>query len=164
MKILTVLLSLVVVTSFSSAAQAVPSSGLQKTKAASTKKLEREILKAENLLGKAIAKRNVAALNKLLTEYYADSYAGSERATTKKTALDRCQHGTLDFYKINAERTITLSADIVTVEGVARSERHSEGEAEAESEVRVKRLWTKKDGRWQLVAQSLGSADKESEK
>ena len=164
MRILTAILSLVVLTSLAAIAQPAPSSASQKSKASSNKKLEREILKAENLLGKAIAKRDVKALAKILTDYYADSYEGSERASTKKTALDRCLDGTLDFYRINSERTITSSADIVTVTGVARSERKSQSEAESESEVRVKRLWTKKNGRWQLVAQSLDSAEEESEK
>jgi hypothetical protein len=163
MKIFTFILSLAFLTSLSSVAQPALQSGSQKSKPSSNRKLEREIINAENLLGKAIGKRDVAALDKLLTEYYADSYEGSERAATKKTALDRCQNGTLDFYRIKAERTITLRADIVTVEGVARSERQSEGEAESQSEVRVKRLWTKKNGRWQLVAQSLDSAEEESE-
>jgi|SRR6185503_17164093 len=164
MKILTLIFSLVVLTSFSYGAQPALSSGSQKLKTSINKKLEREILKAEKLLGKAIAKRDVAALNRLLTDYYADSYEGSERATTKQTALDRCHNGTLDFYRINAQRTISVNADIVTVEGVARSERQSEHEAEAETEIRVKRLWTRKDGRWQLVAQTVDSAGEETER
>lgn len=164
MKILTGILSLVVLTSLSSIAQPALSSASQESKTSSNKKLEREILKAESLLGKVIAKRDVRELNKILTDYYADSYEGSERATTKKTALDRCRDGTLDFYRINSERTISRSADIVTVEGVARSERKSESEPESESEVRVKRLWTKKIGRWQLVAQTLDSVKEESDK
>lgn len=160
MKILTAILSLVVLTALSSVAQPALS---QESKSSSNKKLEREILKAESLLGKAIAKRDVRELNNILTDYYADSYEGSERATTKKTALDRCRDGTLDFYRINSERTISRSADIVTVEGVARSERKSQSEPESESEVRVKRLWTKKNGRWQLVAQTLDSVKEESD-
>jgi ketosteroid isomerase-like protein len=164
MKILTAVLWLVVLTSLSAIAQPVLSSASQATKTGSSKKLEREILKAESLLGKAIAKRDVKALDKMLTDYYADSYEGSERASTKKTALDRCLGGTLEFYRIDSERTITSSADIVTVEGVARSERKPQSGAESESEVRVKRLWTKKNGRWQLVAQSLDSAEEETEK
>jgi hypothetical protein len=164
MKILIATLSLAVLASLSGIAQPAPSSALQKSKTSSNQKLEREILKAENLLGKAIAKRDARALDKILTDYYADSYEGAERATTKKTALDRCFDGTLEFYRINSERTITRSADIVTVEGVGRSERQSESKPESESEVRVKRLWTKKNGRWQLVAQSLDLAEEESEK
>jgi len=164
MKILTAILWLVVLTSLSAIAQPVPAGATQATKTGSSKKLEREILKAESLLGKAIAKRDVKALDKMLTDYYADSYEGSERASTKKTALDRCLGGTLEFYGIDSERTITSSADIVTVEGVARSERKSQSGAESESEVRVKRLWTKKNGRWQLVAQSLDAAEEETER
>jgi hypothetical protein len=158
------MLCLVVLTSLSAIAQPPLLSTSQESKTSSNKKLEREILKAENQLGKAIAKRDVKALNKILTDYYAASYEGSERASTKKTALNRCLDGTLDFYRINSKRTISRSADIVTIEGVARSERKSQSQAESESEVRVKRLWTKKNGRWQLVAQSLDSAEEESER
>jgi hypothetical protein len=161
MKILTAVLSVIVLTALSSVAQPAVS---QELKSSSNKKLEREILKAENLLGKAIAKRDVRELSKILTDYYADSYEGSDRATTKKTALDRCRNGTLDFYRIKSERTISSSADIVTVAGVAHSERKSQSEHESEAEVRVKRWWTKKNGRWQLVAQTLDAADEESEK
>jgi hypothetical protein len=158
MKSLTFMWLLVVLGSLSSGAQPVPVSS-QETKTSSNKKLEREILKAENLLGKAIVTRDVAALDRLLTDYYADSYEDSERATTKKTALEFCRAGTLEFYRINTGRTITRRVDIVTIEGVARSERRSEGKAESESKARVKRLWTKKSGRWQLLAQSLDLVD-----
>jgi ketosteroid isomerase-like protein len=164
MKILTAILWLVVLSSLSTIAQPALSRASQAAKTGTNKKLEREILKAESLLGKAIAKRDVKALDKILTDYYADSYEGSERASTKKTALDRCLNGTLEFYRIDSERTITSSADIVTVEGVARSERKLQSGTESESEVRIKRLWTKKNGRWQLVAQSLDSAEEETEK
>src|SRR5258706_4767867 len=120
MKIITAVLCLVVPTSLTAIAEPALLSASQ-AKTGTSKKLEREILKAESRLGKAIAKRDVKALDKMLTDYYAESYEGSERASTKKTALDRCRGGTLEFYRIDSERTITSSADKVTVEGVAAS-------------------------------------------
>jgi ketosteroid isomerase-like protein len=135
-----------------------------KPQTASQKKLEREILKAENLLGKAIARCDAAALNKLLTDYYADSFEGSERALTKKATITRCKNGTLHFYRVNEKRTISVSADIVTVEGNAAAPTQKETQANKETDVHVARLWTKKAGRWQLVGQTVGPADEESER
>jgi ketosteroid isomerase-like protein len=136
-------------------------SPIQKTSA--EKKLEREILKAEASLGKAIARRDATALAKLLTDYYADAFEGSERATNKKTILARCKNGELPFYGITEHRTISSSVDIVTIEGIGENPEHKKGGAEKEEEVHVKRLWTKKDGRWQLVGQTVGPAEEESE-
>jgi hypothetical protein len=135
---------------------------IQKTSA--EKKLEREILKAEASLGNAIARRDATALAKLLTDYYADALEGSERATNKKAILVRCKNGQLRYYRIKERRTITSSVDIVTVEGIAENAEHMKGKTEKEEEVHVKRLWTKKDGRWQLVGQTIGPAEEESEK
>jgi len=146
-------------------AQSTVSQGASpKAKAASQKKLEREILKAENLLGKAIARCDAAALNKLLTDYYADAFEGSERASTKKATIARCKNGTLHFYRVNEKRTISVSADIVTVEGNAAAPPQKETQAHKETDVHVTRLWTKKDGRWQLVGQTVGPADEDSER
>ena len=164
MKSLTFILFLITMAASSYGAHPGLSANSQKTTSSADKKLEREILKAENRLGRAISKRDVSALDKLLTDYYADSYEGSDRATSKKTALDHCRRGILEFHRITDHRTIVRRVDIVTVEGVARSERHSGAGTESESETRVKRLWTKKDGRWQLVAQTLEPLDEESER
>ena len=151
-------------TSLPAVAQSTVSEGAaKKPKTASQKKLEREILKAENLLGKAILKRDVTALDKLLTAYSADAFEGSERAATRKTILARCKDGSLHFYGLNEERSITVSADIVTIEGNA-APGEKETQAEKETDVHVKRLWTKKNGRWQLVGQTVGPADEESRK
>ena len=125
------------------------------------KKLEREILKAEASLRNAIAKRDATALAKLLTDYYADAFEGSERATNKKATLARCKNGELQFYGITEHRTISSSVDIVTIEGVGETPEHKKGGAEKETEVHVKRLWTKKDGRWQLVGQTIGPVEDE---
>jgi hypothetical protein len=165
MRLLNLTLILAFVTSLPVVAQSIVSERAStKPRSASEKKLEREILKAENLLGKAIARRDVTSLNKLLTDYYADALEGSERAAGKKTTLARCKDGSLRFYRINERRTITASVDIVTVEGIADPERKETNEKESGEKgeaVHVKRLWTKKDGRWQLVGQTLGPADED---
>ena len=159
-----VILILSLATTVSAFAQAPASAGVsKKPKTSSEKKLEREILKAEMLLGKAIASRNATALEKLLTDYYADAFEGSERAINKRATLARCKDGSLHFYRIDEERTITLSADIVTVEGNA-ADPEQKTTAEKEADLHVKRLWTKKKGGWQLVGQTIGPAGEESER
>jgi len=131
----------------------------KETKTAVPKKLEREILKAEASLGRAIVKRDATALGKLLTDYYAESFEGSERALNKQATLQRCKGGLLRFYGITSERTIRSSVDIVTIEGLTAKE--EETKHGSEEVMHVKRLWTKKAGRWQLVAQTIGPADQD---
>jgi hypothetical protein len=165
MKIAKLVLILGLMTAVPAFSQAHMSEGVsKKLKTASEKKLEREILKAELSLGKAIARRDVIALDKLLTDYYADAFEGSERALNKRATLARCRDGSLHFYKINEERTISLSVDIVTVEGNAAAPDEKKTQREKERDVHVKRWWTKKDGRWQLVGQTIGPADDDSER
>ncbi len=127
------------------------------------RKTEREILRMESQLREAIARRNVALLDRLLADYYADSFEGTNHAVGKKGTLARCKGGDLRYYSIDEERRISVRADIVTVEGITRSGHRTEGR-ESDREVSVRRLWTKKDGRWQLVAQTIGSNEEESER
>lgn len=164
MRLLNLILMLALITLPAPVQSTVSQVASPKPQTASQKKLEREILKAENLLGKAIEKRDATALAKLLTDYYADAFEGAERATNKKVTLDRCRDGSLHFYRINEDRTITASADIVRVEGNSAGPGQKKTHAEKEEDVRVKRLWTKKDRRWQLVGQTVGPADEATEK
>ena len=159
------LILLLALTTLPAPAQSTVSKGASaKPQTASQKKLEREILKAENLLGKAFARCDAAALNKLLTDYYADAFEGGERAVTKKATIARCKNGTLHFYRVNEKRSISVSADIVTVQGNAAAPTQKETQDKKETDVHIKRLWTKKDGRWQLVGQTVGPAEDESER
>ena len=162
MRLLNLALILFCVTSLPAATYSRACPPIQKTGA--ERKLEREIVKAEAFLGNAIARRDTTALGKLLTDYYADAFEGSERAINKKATLTRCKNGELRFYRIKEHRTISSSVDIVTVEGIAENPEHEKSKTEKEEEVHVKRLWTKKDGRWQLVGQTVGPAEEESEK
>jgi ketosteroid isomerase-like protein len=164
MRLLNLILMLALITLPASAQSTVSKAASPKPQTASQKKLEREILKAENLLGKAIARCDVAALNKMLTDYYADAFEGSERALNKKATITRCKNGTLHFYRVNEKRSVSVSADIVTVEGNAAAPTQKETEAKKETDVHVKRLWTKKDGRWKLVGQTVGPADEETDR
>ena len=128
------------------------------------KKLEREIRAAEDRLRLAIEKRDPDSLNLVLADYYADSHEGSDRAIGKETTLAKCKSGRLHFYQIEKDRKLTVRAELVQVTGVAREE---EGKLQSDNDfaadVYVTRLWTKKDGRWQLIAQTLRPLEKESE-
>ena len=127
-------------------------------KTSNDKKLEREIKTAEARLGKAIRKRDTVALEKLLADYYADSHEGSERAIGKQRTIANLKSGLLRYYQIEEDQKFTVNAEIMQIEGVSKFK-----EANQESEVYVTRLWTKKDGRWQLIAQTLRPAHEEAE-
>jgi hypothetical protein len=126
-------------------------------------KTERAILKVESQLREAMTKCNVALLDRLLADYYADSFEGTNDAVGKRGTLARCKGGDIRYYSIDEERKISVSADIVTVEGMTRSSAQTDGR-ESGREVSVKRLWTKKEGRWQLIAQTIGAGREESER
>ncbi len=126
--------------------------------AANDKKLEREIKTAEARLGKAIRKRDTVALEKLLADYYADSQEASERAVGKQRTVANLKSGLLRYYQIQEDQKFTVRVDIMQIEGVSKFK-----EANREAEMYVTRLWTKKDGRWQLVAQTRRPREEEAE-
>jgi ketosteroid isomerase-like protein len=128
------------------------------------KRVEREVNKAEDQLEEAIRKRDVASLDLLLADYYADAYEGSERAVSKRGTLARCKAGTLSYYKIEAEKKLSVRGDLIQAEGRARIEEESGTDTERETDIRLKRLWTKKGGRWLLIAQILQPINPESKK
>ena len=154
-------LKIVLLTLFLSAASLAGQNSSRSAAAAKTsanKKLESEIKTVEGRLGKAIRKRDAAALDKLLADYYADSYEGSERAIGKKRIIDKCKSGLLIYYPIEEDKKFTVRMDIMQIEGRSRIK-----EANGESEFYVTRLWTKKDGRWQLIAQTLRPLEEKEE-
>jgi len=153
------LLSVQVMAQAGASSSAVPTS-----KSSIDKRVAREANKAEDQLERAIRKRDVASLDLLLADYYADAYEGSERALGKKGVLAKCRAGTLDYYKIEDEKKLTVRGDIIQIEGVARMEEKSGTDTEMERDVRLKRLWTKKGGRWLLIAQILQPMNPESKK
>jgi hypothetical protein len=125
------------------------------------KKMEREILKMEDQLRRALVKCDTVMLDRILADYYADAYEGSERAIAKKGTIARCKDGAGIYYAIDDERDLSVRVDIVVIEGISRV---NSGNKEAEPKLRVKRYWTKKEGRWQLIAQTKQPFDKEQEK
>lgn len=139
-----------------------------------SKKIAREILKMESQLKQALEKCNTELLDRLLADYYADSYEGSESAFGKKRTIQRCQDDSVPYYSIDEDLKLTVRADIVFVEGISKVKPNSGTDTDTRpetdagrdkrerEEVRVKRLWTKKGGRWLLIAQSIGPGKAES--
>src|SRR6266851_8004577 len=128
------------------------------------KKLEREIRAAEDRLRRAIEKKDAASLDLLLADYYADGYEGSERAVGKKATLAKCKSGALHFYEIEKAGKLTVRGDLIQVEGVAQEEANTRVDNEFAADVHVTRLWTRKNGGWKLIAQTLGAAEDELKK
>jgi hypothetical protein len=125
------------------------------------KKLEREILKMEDQLRQATLKCDSTSLDRLLADYFASAYEGSERGTSKRDTLALCRAGTLSYYGIEDERAISVRSEIVVIEGDSNVQQRSGTDNQEESETHVKRLWSKKAGRWLLIAQTLQPLEKE---
>jgi hypothetical protein len=142
------------------AATVLPRPGSQ---AMITRKIEREILRSEQLLGRAIKKRDVVSLARLLADYYAATYEGGERGTGKTATLELCEAGSLPFYEIQDERKLEARAELVAIEGLGRNTLSLGTDRSDQTLFRVKRLWTKNKGRWLLVSQTLEPAAEESE-
>ncbi len=164
MKFLYFLLIPIFVLAIHATATTVSSSQAQ---SAAEKKLSREISRAEEQLRKAIVKKDVKSLDKLLAEYYADSREGSERATGKKAALEKCKAGRLPFYDIEEDRKLTFrGSQIVQVEGMSMIKPGSLAHSESNdlgAEAHVVRLWSRESGRWNLISQTVGPAEEEGE-
>jgi hypothetical protein len=139
-------------------------SAVSTSKSRIDKSVEREVKKAEDQLEQAIRKRDVASLDLLLADYYADAYEGSEHALDKRATLAKCRTGTLDYYKMKNEKKLSVRGEIIQVEGLGKIEEKSRTDSETETDIRLKRLWTKTGGRWLLIAQTLEPANPESKK
>ncbi len=135
-------------TAETSSAAVTPAAG---TVDAATRK---ELLEAEARLAAAIEKRDVAVLDELLAEYYADSRNRAKRAYNKRGTLARCRDGQLPAYPLEPGAQLTRSGDVITIEG--RAKRTGVELSDAGEVVAVRHLWTKKDGRWLLIAQVIG--------
>jgi hypothetical protein len=125
--------------------------------------LEREILGVENQLRAAIKKRDPKLLDRLLTDYFTNSLEGTDRGIGKKVTITSFQNGELPYYSIDEDRKLSVRiADLVVIEGISKTVAGERNRGE-KRQVHVTRFWTKRDGRWQLISQSIGPPDKESE-
>jgi hypothetical protein len=128
-------------------------------------KIVREILKMERQFDEAIKARDAGTLDRLLADYYADSREGSDTAVSKKGTLARSKAGLLISYPIERQQRVTQSRDSVTVEGLSRNPPDQVTDTEQEEQwLHIRRLWTKKEGRWLLVFQTRKDVEEEKSK
>jgi len=127
-------------------------------------KSRKELEEMESLFGQAIEHHDSAALSDMLAEYYADSYRDRTTAVNKRGTIARASAGTLSFYRIEKDARFTVSAGMYTIEGEAKAKPRLISDQEPEVKwVQVRRLWTKKDGHWLLVAQIVGEPDEKKD-
>ncbi|HUS12517.1 MAG TPA: hypothetical protein VMZ30_18760 [Pyrinomonadaceae bacterium] len=113
--------------------------------------------------GRAIERQDAASLNRLLADYYADGNEG-ERAMAKKATLAHCKAGTLPYYRIQAERKFNARSGIIEVEGISRRKQTLVTDNDSPELIRVRRMWTKKEGNWLLIAQTIRPVERDAEK
>lgn len=122
----------------------------------------KELKAAEQRFGQAIEKRDTAALSEMLADYYADSIGDEDRAVPKRAVIARAKEGTLMFYRVERDPHFSTSAATYTVEGEAKSFDRLVTDQPAKFKwVRVRRMWTKKDGRWLLILQNIRDVEEE---
>lgn len=128
-----------------------------------SKNLRRQIAVMENQLKQALAKCDIAALNRLLADYYAGALGDSERAVGKKRTIDMCARGGSPYYEVVEQQKVTSQGELAVITGMAKAHpapRLSDFDtAEQESEVRIERTWKNKAGRWILIGQWIRPAD-----
>ena len=159
MRLLVSALSLTFAASLSSGAEPQPSpTGSAAELDGKTKK---EIAEMEKQVGLAMDKRDIAALDKILAEHYFDAYS-DERALSRADTIARCKAGRISFLTIEKELQVSANVEGITVEGLARySPTQVDDRTPEEQWLSVRRLWTKKDGRWLLASQVTRSTDED---
>jgi hypothetical protein len=139
----------------------------RKEETAVDKKTEREVLAMENQLRKGITKPDTALLKRILAEYYADSFEGSERAAGKNWAISHAGDPAIPYFSIDENRRIFRRADIVFIEGFSEARARAGNDVDEKKKpekLRIKRLWTKKEGKWLLIAQTKKLMEDDEEK
>ena len=108
----------------------------------------------ENQLSVAMESRDIAKLEKLLADDYFDAQEKVKKAMSKTGTIARCKAGVHNFLVVEKEQKLSRESDIITVEGLARFRpSRVDDTMPAEQWIRVRRLWTKKDGQWLLTGQ-----------
>lgn len=117
-------------------------------------KTKKEISKMEKALAEAIEAHDTDVLDSLLADYFADAYAESESGLSKAGAIKACKAGTLPSYRFVRSPQLSQSGEVVHVEGIAKERLASSNDNKPKDQfVRVRRVWTQKEGHWLLVAQ-----------
>jgi hypothetical protein len=151
MKIRVTAFSILLASSLISAAQPKPSPTPSKKE---FDRKAREVTEMDAQLARAIEEKDTAFLEKVLVETYFDVYEGDKRAASKLITIARCKAGRLRNLTIQKEREIKPDNDLIAVEGFAKSRPAKVDDSTPDEQwVHVRRLWTKKDGNWQLTCQ-----------
>jgi hypothetical protein len=128
------------------------------------RKTREEIAEMEKQLGLAIEKRDAPALEKILADHYFDAFS-DENALSRANTIARCKAGVHRFLAIEKELKVSSNVEGFTVEGLARfSPAQVDDRTPEEQWISVRRLWTKKDGRWLLMSQVRLREDDKSDK
>jgi len=130
------------------------------------KKTEREVLAMENQLKQGITRPDTTLLKRILAEYYADSFEGSERAVGKNWAISHAGDPAVPYFSIDEDRRIFRRADIVFIEGFSgvRARAGNDVDEKKPPKMRIQRLWTKKGSKWLLVAQTKKPMEEDDNK
>jgi hypothetical protein len=115
-------------------------------------KIRDEIAEMEKQLGLAIEKRDAPALEKILADHYFDAFS-DENALSRANTIARCKAGVHTFLAIEKELKVIPNVEGFIVEGLARFSPAQVDDRTPEQWISVRRLWTKKDGRWLLMSQ-----------
>jgi hypothetical protein len=131
------------------------------------KKTEREVLAMENKLKQGITRPDATLLKRILAEYYADSFEGSERAAGKNWAISHAGDPAVPYFSIDEDRRIFRRADIVFIEGFSETKARAGTDVDDKKrprKMRIQRLWTKKSNKWLLVAQTKKPMEEDDNK
>ena len=130
-------------------------------------KTEREVLAMENQLKQGITKPDATLLKRILADYYADSFEGSERAAGTNWAISHAGDPAVPYFSIDEDRRIFRRADIVFIEGFSEVKARAGNDVDEKKKpqkMRIKRLWTKKGSKWLLVAQTKKPMEEDEDK
>ena len=117
-------------------------------------KIAKKVLAMEEKFIHALEKRDAEALEKILADDFVDGYKESDRALSKRGALAITKGEGLSIYRIEKDQHLSRSGANILVEGLVRENRALVTDLETEVHWgRVQRVWTQKEGRWQLLGQ-----------
>jgi hypothetical protein len=146
----------------------IPHSSLSQDKKPETPvdpKIAKEVLAMEEKFILALEKRDAEALAKILADDFVDGYEGSDRALSKQGAISITKGEGLSIYRIEKDQHLSRSGANILVAGLVRENRSMVTDLETEVHWgRVQRVWTQKEGRWQLVGQVRPARDERESK
>ena len=128
-------------------------------------KIAKEVLAMEEKFIHALEKRDAEALEKILADDFVDGYEGSDRALSKRGAISITKGEGLSIYRIEKDQHLSRSGTNILVEGLVKDNRSMVTDLPTEVHWgRVQRVWTQKEGRWQLLGQVRPAREEQESK